>query len=299
VNFLKSFENFKLLIFPISRWAKQLNQKKDYSVNPVQQAVHRQDDTPSFTPVPYSSEGGKAADVGFTILEKKDRVTLNAAAASQQPIISNRLMAPYHSDSDEDQAAKASIAAASTFNEKDHVDFDKLTCLLCKRAFQSKDILMKHLKISDLHKENLQKFKMQQGILELNPASSLQYRDRAKERRQKYGEADPVPINKSKERFHRELEKQASIAKTYQATTVAAQPIGESNIGNKLLQKMGWKAGSGLGKSNQGRTEIIEAEQRVSNAGLGSKSSSYGAGPGDDYKTYIKKMMKKRYEETE
>lgn len=45
------------------------------------------------------------------------------------------------------------------------------------------------------------------------------------------------------------------------------------------------------------RTEIIEAEQRVSTAGLGSKNASYGAGPGDDYKSYIKKMMKKRYEE--
>lgn len=46
------------------------------------------------------------------------------------------------------------------------------------------------------------------------------------------------------------------------------------------------------------RTDIIEAEQRVSSAGLGSKNASYGAGPGgDDYKSYIKKMMKKRYEE--
>lgn len=205
-------------------------------MNPIQQTL-RQEETQSFTPIPYTSEsGGKAADVGFTILEKKDRVSLTAAAASQQPTLSNRLVAPYHSDSDEDQAAKASIAAATAFNEKDHVDFDKLTCLLCKRAFQSRDILMKHLKMSDLHKENLQKFKLQQGILEIHPASALQYRDRAKERRQKYGEADPVPVNKSKERFHRELEKQATIAKTYQASTVAAQPIGESNIGNKLLQ---------------------------------------------------------------
>jgi len=129
--------------------------------------------------------------------------------------------------------------------------------------------------------------------------SAQNYRDRAKERRQKYGEADPVPVNRSKERFNREIEKQASMAQTYQASTVASMPISEGNIGNKLLQKMGWKAGSGLGKTNQGRTEIIETEQRVSNAGLGSKSSSYGAGPGDDYKTYIKKMMKKRYEEVE
>jgi RNA-binding protein 5/10 len=215
------------------------------------------------------------------------------------------LVVPYqaHSDSDEheDQAAQASIAAGNALSEKDYVDFEKLTCMLCKRAFPSADVLTKHLKISNLHKENLQKYKLTQGILPLDAKASaaLNYRDRARERRQKYGEVDPVPVNRSKERFQREMEKQASIAQTYQASNVASQPISEGNIGNKLLQKMGWKAGSGLGKTNQGRTEIIEAEQRNSNAGLGSKSSTYGAGPGDDYKTYIKKMMKKRYEEFE
>lgn len=219
---------------------------------------------------------------------------LLSSTANTKPVL------PYHSDSDEneDQAANAAMAAGNAFSEKDYVDFDKLTCMLCKRAFPSAEVLTKHLKMSNLHKENLQKYRLTQGILEIG-ASAQNYRDRAKERRLKYGEADPVPVNRSKERFNREIEKQASMAQTFQASNVAAQPISEGNIGNKLLQKMGWKAGSGLGKTNQGRTEIIETEQRVSNAGLGSKSASYGAGPGDDYKTYIKKMMKKRYEETE
>ena len=34
--------------------------------------------------------------------------------------------------------------------------------------------------------------------------------------------------------------------------------LDSSNIGSKMLQKMGWKEGLGLGKTNQGRTEIIE-----------------------------------------
>ena len=264
----------------------------------VQQQT-RSEDSQS-PPAPSFCETGKAADVGFSILEKKDRVSLSMLGSGSSA--ATKLVVPYHSDSDdqEDQAANASVAAASTLSEKDYVDFTKLTCNLCKRAFPSAEVLTKHLKMSNLHKENLQKFKLQQGILDIGAANAAQnYRDRAKERRQKYGEADPVPVNRSKERFNREMEKQASIAQTYQASTLASQPISEGNIGNKLLQKMGWKAGSGLGKSNQGRTEIIETEQRVSNAGLGSKSSSYGAGPGDDYKTYIKKMMKKRYEEVE
>lgn len=34
--------------------------------------------------------------------------------------------------------------------------------------------------------------------------------------------------------------------------------IGEDNIGNKLLQKMGWSEGRGLGKAGQGITAPIE-----------------------------------------
>ncbi len=34
--------------------------------------------------------------------------------------------------------------------------------------------------------------------------------------------------------------------------------IGGENIGNKMMQKMGWSAGQGLGRSNQGRTDPIE-----------------------------------------
>lgn len=34
--------------------------------------------------------------------------------------------------------------------------------------------------------------------------------------------------------------------------------ISAENVGNKMLQKMGWTEGMGLGRSNQGRTDIIQ-----------------------------------------
>lgn len=115
----------------------------------------------------------------------------------------------------------------------------------------------------------------------------------------KYGEADPPPLSKTRERFQKEMEKQASAAALIAASSsVAKTPIGGGNVGNKLLQKMGWQEGMGLGRSNQGRTNIIEVESRAGGAGLGTKA----AGPpfvGGDYKTYIKKMMKQRYEQIE
>lgn len=74
------------------------------------------------------------------------------------------------------------------------------------------------------------------------------------------------------------------------------QGIGSDNIGNKLLKKMGWTDGQGLGKANQGRTSIIETERRVATAGLGMQGSTYSV-VGDSYKDCVKKMMFHRYQE--
>jgi hypothetical protein len=54
----------------------------------------------------------------------------------------------------------------------------------------------------------------------------------------KYGEdADQMPpVNRAKERYQREMEKKASLVQSYQAQTIAAKPIDDSNIGNKLLK---------------------------------------------------------------
>ncbi|KAI6655257.1 RNA-binding protein 5 [Oopsacas minuta] len=38
-----------------------------------------------------------------------------------------------------------------------YTDWDRLACLLCKRQFQSRDQLVKHQQLSDLHKQNLEK----------------------------------------------------------------------------------------------------------------------------------------------
>ena len=82
--------------------------------------------------------------------------------------------------------------------------------------------------------------------------TALQYRDRAKERRQKYGGEDETPKpSRLKEKYLRAMQE-------VESASVPEKNIDSSNIGNKMLQKMGWKEGLGLGKSNQGRTSIIE-----------------------------------------
>lgn len=49
-----------------------------------------------------------------------------------------------------------------------------------------------------------------------------------------------------------------------------AKKIDDDNIGNKMLQKMGWTPGQGLGNSGLGITDPIEAMVRGKRVGLGS-----------------------------
>lgn len=260
----------KKIVKDMEKWAKQLNLKKDMNQMQPPVPMQRDDEPPPLKPMARS---GGYADVGFSILENKERVkvALDIQPTSSMPPQGNKIVSSYGSDSDTEQPTDhhtSDGSAMGSVNEKDYVEFDKLTCLLCKRAFQSLDILNKHLKMSNLHKENLIKYNMarvggdaddEDGVnAAALHAANLSYRDRAKERRQKYGESDPPPVNKSRERFEKELQKQKVAMQAQTSSKLASVPIGENNVGNRLLQKMGWSEGQGLGRKNQGRTNIIE-----------------------------------------
>jgi Pin2-interacting protein X1 len=48
----------------------------------------------------------------------------------------------------------------------------------------------------------------------------------------------------------------------------------QSRFGFKMLQKMGWKIGEGLGKNNEGVSEHVKVMKRHDNLGLGAKKSN-------------------------
>lgn len=48
-----------------------------------------------------------------------------------------------------------------------------------------------------------------------------------------------------------------------------APPIPDTNMGNRMLQSMGWNPGMGLGLEGGGITEPVRATQRPKRAGLG------------------------------
>ncbi|XP_063718581.1 RNA-binding protein 5-like isoform X2 [Symsagittifera roscoffensis] len=187
-------------------------------------------------------------------------------------------------------AVKATLAS----EEVRLTDWVKLACLLCKRQFKDSETLIKHQKMSDLHKSNMEQhmkkmesseddstFLQSSSSSANNPnnedeydslSSMFQYRDRAKERREKHGISAP-PL--------REYEKAYSSASSSSAKSKPEEPLGTTNVGNKLLKGMGWKEGEGLGKSKQGITAPIKASGRDSMAGLG--AVSYTRDPNKSY----------------
>lgn len=76
------------------------------------------------------------------------------------------------------------------------------------------------------------------------------YKDRASERRDKFG-VDLSHIDNA-------------------AKSNESGGLDKGNIGLKMLEKMGWKEGEGLGKSKSGIVEPIKATMRAGRSGLGS-----------------------------
>merc|ERR1719245_2725976 len=64
-------------------------------------------------------------------------------------------LASYNSDSEEESNG----SSKSTRPGEKHTDWEKLACLLCQRQFPSKEKLTKHNQMSDLHKQNLEKWR--------------------------------------------------------------------------------------------------------------------------------------------
>ena len=47
-----------------------------------------------------------------------------------------------------------------------------------------------------------------------------------------------------------------------------------TSFGFKMMQKMGWSSGKGLGKELQGQTDAVKVSKKVDNSGLGQEQDS-------------------------
>ncbi|XP_035204816.1 protein PFC0760c-like, partial [Stegodyphus dumicola] len=68
--------------------------------------------------------------------------------------------------------------------------------------------------------------------------------------------------------------------------------IDESKIGQKLLTKMGWKRGKGLGRNEDGITENIKVKFKGSNAGIGWKDESFLGAQNEEFDAVLENLNK-------
>ncbi|XP_028407873.1 RNA-binding protein 5-like isoform X2 [Dendronephthya gigantea] len=281
--------NAKKIAKDMERWAKKQAKNKEAS-RPQATALTTQDTVKESTYQydPNDLKGGINMSItGSTTITPLATASPLAAlseldnpTAPAIPAAAGSLVAEYDGDdSGGDEGNK----------EDDYTDLTKMACLLCKRQFPTKEALSRHVQLSDLHKQNLlvQK-KLKMSFNEIDEYEKEQreakYRDRARERRELFGQPDSAPPGSKRK-------KKGKIS--YEQPT--KDGITSDNIGNKMLQAMGWTAGTGLGKDRQGIVDPILAKMRNRTAGLGLKGSDFGATAGDSERDLLKKMAQSRY----
>lgn len=117
-------------------------------------------------------------------------------------------------------------------------------------------------------------------------AQASEYRDRAAERRVAFNQPDKVSGHASsssagfpqpKRKF---VEGPAPEPVAPPPEPVLAPAEDADNVGNKLLAKMGWTQGQGLGLQGEGRVDPVETQLRAARAGLGAASRPAAAPQG-------------------
>ncbi|WVR04075.1 hypothetical protein IAU60_001074 [Kwoniella sp. DSM 27419] len=188
----------------------------------------------------------------------------------------------------------------------------KVACLLCQRQFKTEEVLKKHVAQSDLHKSNLADGnacdagrRRKLAVAPSDPSvPTATYRDRAAERRTVFHQSN-VPLPEEAPSFASQQEKKRKYAEGPKPPAPPPLPSLEpgkddSNVGNQLLAKMGWRSGTGLGKEGEGRVDPVLVQQFENRAGLGaSKGVEAGRwqGPGG-FQQRALDMAKARYDST-
>eukprot|EP00698_Gefionella_okellyi_P019140 TRINITY_DN582_c0_g1_i6.p1 TRINITY_DN582_c0_g1~~TRINITY_DN582_c0_g1_i6.p1 ORF type:complete len:541 (-),score=67.80 TRINITY_DN582_c0_g1_i6:1126-2748(-) len=159
------------------------------------------------------------------------------------------------------------LRMATTSSAKTAGGESKHICLLCKRQFNSLDMLHKHEQLSALHRTNVEAARLKQESFR----EDLQQRQRE---------------DSEKMRQSHEITQVASMGVAIDAA---------SNIGGKMMQKMGWATGEGLGREAAGIAAPIETNIRTDRTGLGSHTANIEAG--DTYAEIARKKARARWEE--
>lgn len=155
----------------MERWAKSLNRQKEnmrsVSSSP---AVGSAAFPPGYTRASGHSRldefrESASADAGYAVLEKKGTLSERPQifldqirqSAEHSPPLQLGLVPAYSGETDSDEEG-----GDKDEKEGKMTDWVKLACLLCRRQFPSKEALIRHQQLSELHKQNLEQRRLQQ-----------------------------------------------------------------------------------------------------------------------------------------
>ncbi|KAL0146150.1 C2H2-type zinc finger transcription factor [Mucor lusitanicus] len=191
--------------------------------------------------------------------------------------------------------------------KSEYADLSAMACLLCQRKFKQKSDLERHQAISELHKNNLKdpvavnkaKLKIQfiqTDQQEKEKEQTVEYRNRAAERRQAYGQPDKPVLSPPSSPTHHHHRQTSMIPRREQPVNQASMytPIADDNKGARMLASMGWKKGEGLGKDGSGILDPVKAESYAQSAGIGSTPKRDVGSGGGSYQSRTLDTARKR-----
>ncbi|KGL84705.1 RNA-binding protein 6 [Tinamus guttatus] len=166
-------------------------------------------------------------------------------------------------------------------------DWNKLACLLCRRQFPNKEVLLKHQQLSNLHKQNLEiHMKIKRSEQELAYLEKREregrYKDKGNDRREKYQQMD----SPERKRFRHDRDSESDYD---------PRVDGDSK-GNRMLQSPGWK--KGLGYNQQGTASPAEVENQKG-VGFGAQGKAGKRQSNETYRDAVRRVMFARYKELE
>ncbi|XP_009081617.1 PREDICTED: RNA-binding protein 6-like, partial [Acanthisitta chloris] len=163
-------------------------------------------------------------------------------------------------------------------------DWNKLACLLCRRQFPNKEVLIKHQQLSNLHKQNLEiHMKIKRSEQELAYLEKREregrHKDKGNDWREKFQQMDSP--ERKRLRYDRDSE----------------SDYDSNNKGNRMVQSPGWK--KCFGHNQQGTVSPMEAENRRKAPGLGAPGKPPKRQSNETYRDAVRRVMFARYKELE
>lgn len=178
-------------------------------------------------------------------------------------------------------------------NEEDKLtDWNKLACLLCRRQFPNKEVLLKHQQLSDLHKQNLEIHrKIKQSEQELAYLERREregrFKERGNDRREKLQSFDSPERKRIK--YSRETDSDRN--------PVDKEDTDTSSKGGCAQPATGWRKGAGLGYSHPGLGSSEETEGRMRGSGGGTPGRTSKRQSNETYRDAVRRVMFARYKE--